>query len=304
MLTAQNHSSKAMHWQTTRFDLDLSQPRVMGIVNVTPDSFSDGGQNGEPTQALRHAEQLLRDGADILDIGAESTRPGAAAVPLAEELARVEPFLREAVRWQVPISVDTYKPEVMQAALDWGVDIINDIWALRQPGAQQVVAAHPGCGVCLMHMHREPQTMQIETMAGDVLTEVESFLQARVGVLLGLGVSASRLVLDPGIGFGKTVAQNFQLLARQSDLLGLGYPVLAGWSRKSALGAALSQDGRVPEPAQRQVASVAAALLAVERGASVVRVHDVQQTVEALKVWSAMRQQDFGCDPSNALFLD
>lgn len=178
----------------------------------------------------------------------------------------------------------------MQAVLDWGVDIINDVWALRQPGAEQVVAAHPSCGVCLMHMHRDPQTMQIETMAGDVLSEVENFLQARVGVLSGLGVSVSRLVLDPGIGFGKTVAQNFQLLARQSDLLRLGCPVLAGWSRKSALGAVLSQNGRVPEPAQRQVASVAAALLAVERGASVVRVHDVAQTVEAIKIWRAMNQ--------------
>ncbi len=283
-------SNTAMHWQTSRFDLDLSQPRVMGIVNVTPDSFSDGGLHAESAQALRHAEQLLRDGADILDIGAESTRPGAVVVPLEEELARLEPFLREAIRWQVPISVDTYKPEVMQAVLDWGVDIINDVWALRQPGAEQVVAAHPSCGVCLMHMHRDPQTMQIETMAGDVLSEVENFLQARVGVLSGLGVSVSRLVLDPGIGFGKTVAQNFQLLARQSDLLRLGCPVLAGWSRKSALGAVLSQDGRVPEPAQRQVASVAAALLAVERGASVVRVHDVAQTVEAIKIWRAMNQ--------------
>jgi hypothetical protein len=183
MHTVHSRSDTAKHWQTSRFDLDLSQPLVMGIVNVTPDSFSDGGQHAETAQALHHAEQLLRDGADILDIGAESTRPGAAVVPLAEELARLEPFLREAVRWQVPISVDTYKPEVMQAALDWGVDIINDIWALRQPGAQEVVAAHPGCGVCLMHMHRDPQTMQIETMAGDVLTEVESFLQARVGDL-------------------------------------------------------------------------------------------------------------------------
>ena len=295
MHTVHSRSNTAKHWQTSRFDLDLSQPLVMGIVNVTPDSFSDGGQHAETAQALHHAEQLLRDGADILDIGAESTRPGAAVVPLAEELARLEPFLREAVRWQVPISVDTYKPEVMQAALDWGVDIINDIWALRQPGAKEVVAAHPSCGACLMHMHRDPQTMQIETMSGDVLTEVENFLQARVGDLLGLGVSASRLVLDPGIGFGKTVSQNFQLLARQSDLLRLGYPVLAGWSRKSALGAALSQDGRVPGPAQRQMASVAAALLAVERGASVVRVHDVQQTVEALKIWCAMNQNAGVC---------
>ncbi len=290
MDTPLTRPNSALHWQTTRFELDLSQPKVMGIVNLTPDSFSDGGQHAETAQALRHAEQLLRDGADILDIGAESTRPGAVVVPMAQELARLAPFLREAVRWQVPISVDTYKPEVMQAVLDAGVDIINDIWALRQPGAEQVVAAHPSCGVCLMHMHRDPQTMQIETMAGDVLREVESFLHARMRALLDAGVGAARLVLDPGIGFGKTVAQNFQLLAQQADLLHLGRPVLAGWSRKSALGAALAHDGQVPEPAQRQAASVAAALLAVQRGASVVRVHDVKDTVDALKIWQAMNQ--------------
>lgn len=264
----------------------------MGIVNITPDSFSDGGQHAQTAQALRHAEQLLREGADILDIGAESTRPGAEAVPLAQELARLEPFLQEAVCWQVPISVDTYKPEVMQFALEVGVDIVNDIWALRQPGSERVIAAHATCGVCLMHMHRDPQTMQMQTMVGDVQAEVEAFLQERASTLRGLGVAADRLVLDPGIGFGKTVAQNFQLLAQQANLLRLGYPVLAGWSRKSALGAVLSTAERVPEPAERQSASVAAALLAVERGASVVRVHDVKATVDALKVWLAMRQQE------------
>lgn len=282
----------ALRWQTSRFDLDLSQPRIMGIVNLTPDSFSDGGQYLDSAQALHHAERLLRDGAHILDVGAESTRPGAVVVPLAQELARLESFLREVVRWQVPISVDTYKPEVMQAVLDWGVDIINDVGALRKPGAQQVVAAHPSCGVCLMHMHRDPQTMQIEPMTGDVLSLVETFLRERLDTMLGLGVSLSRLVLDPGIGFGKTVAQNFQLLACQADLLRLGRPILAGWSRKSALGAALGLDGQVPEATQRQVASVAAALLAVERGASVVRVHDVKETSEALQIWLAMHQYD------------
>lgn len=283
-----------MLWQTTRFALNLAQPRVMGIVNLTPDSFSDGGQYSESSQALRHAEQLLRDGADILDVGAESSRPGAVAVPLEQELARLEPFLRVAVRWQVPISVDTYKPQVMQAVLDWGVDIINDIWALRRPGAEAVVAAHPRCGVCLMHMHRDPQTMQTETMTGDALSEVKVFLRERLNALQRLGVSASRLVLDPGIGFGKTVSQNFQLLARQAELRDLGVPVLAGWSRKSALGAVLARDGQVPAPDQRQVASVAAALLAVERGAGVVRVHDVKETVEALQVWCAMQQHGMG----------
>lgn len=279
-----------LRWQTTRFDLDLSRPQIMGIVNLTPDSFSDGGQCFDTTAGLRHAEQLLRDGADILDVGAESTRPGAEVVPLAQELARLVPFMKEAVRWQVPISVDTYKPEVMQTVLDGGVDIINDVWALRQPGAEQVVAAHPACGVCLMHMHRDPQTMQTEPMTGDVLRAVEKFLRERLDTLRSMGVSSSRLVVDPGIGFGKTVAQNFQLLALQADLLGLGCPVLAGWSRKSALGAALVHDGQVPEPAQRQVASVAAALLALERGASVVRVHDVKETAEAIQIWLAMHQ--------------
>jgi len=284
-------TASARHWQTSRFDLDLSKPLVMGIVNVTPDSFSDGGLYVETWQALRHAEQLLREGAAILDVGAESTRPGAVVVPLAEELARLEPILREAVRWQVPISVDTYKPEVMQACLDWGVDIINDVWALRQPGALQVVAAHPNCGVCLMHMHRDPQTMQIQPMTGHVLVELDAFFRGRIDVLKASGVALSRLVLDPGIGFGKTVAQNFQLLAGQAELLRFDLPLLAGWSRKSALGAVLAQGGLAVEPARRQVASVAAALMAVERGASVVRVHDVKDTVDALSIWQAMQEQ-------------
>ena len=278
-----------MHWQTTRFQLDLARPCVMGIVNLTPDSFSGEGHRNDTAQALQHAEKMLREGAAILDVGGESTRPGAVPVPLDEELARLVPFLKEAVRWQVPISVDTYKPAVMQTVLDMGVDIVNDIWALRQPGAAQVIAAHPQCGVCLMHMHRDPQTMQIDRMVGDVLPAVKSFLQERVEALRALAVSADRLVLDPGIGFGKTVEQNFQLLAQQDQLLDLGLPVLAGWSRKSSLGTVLAQDGMVPEPAHRVVASVTAAVLAVERGARVVRVHDVKETAEALKVWQAMR---------------
>jgi dihydropteroate synthase len=278
-----------MHWQTTRFELDLARPWVMGIVNLTPDSFSDGGQHAQGSQALRHAELLLHQGADILDVGAESTRPGALAVPLDEELARLMPFLREAVRWQVPISVDTYKPEVMQAVLDLGVDIVNDIWALRQPGAERVVAAHPSCGVCLMHMHRDPQTMQLQPMSGDVVSAVAQFLQARMQSLLAQGVDASRLVLDPGIGFGKTVVQNFELLARQSVLMGAGRPLMAAWSRKSSLGAVLAQDGPIPPPSERLSASVAAALMAVERGARLVRVHDVKPTVDALRVWQALQ---------------
>lgn len=273
-----------MFWQTTRFDIDLTQPRVMGIVNLTPDSFSDGGLHDTSAAGLHHAERLLREGADLLDIGGESTRPGSPAVPADEEWRRLEGFLREAVRWQVPLSVDTYKSETMLRALDLGVDIVNDIWALQQPGALAAVAAHPRCGVCLMHMHRDPQTMQKAPMEGDVLPAVAAFLQARAQALAQQGVQASRIVLDCGIGFGKTVVQNFSLLARQHELLALGYPLLAGWSRKSSLGAVLAQGQEVPAPAQRVVASVAAALLAAERGARIVRVHDVRETVEALCV--------------------
>ena len=276
-----------MIWQTSRFSIDLGRPKIMGIVNTTPDSFSDGGRHSRLSDALRHCEHLLRDGADILDIGGESTRPGSPAVSLEEELARVVPLVREAVCLGVPISVDTYKPEVMQAVLDLGADIINDIWALRRTGAAAVVAAHPRCGVCLMHMHRDPQTMQAAPMTGnDVVAQVLSFLEHSAQRLQALGVEMARICIDPGIGFGKTVAQNFALLAHQQRLRELGYPLLAGWSRKSSLGAVTGLDVE-----QRMVPSVTAALLAVERGASVVRVHDVRETVAALKVWSAMQQE-------------
>ena len=274
-----------MIWQTSRFAIDLAYPQVMGIVNVTPDSFSDGGRYGSTAAALRHCEQLVKEGAGILDIGGESTRPGSPAVPLDEELSRVVPLVREAVTLGVPISVDTYKPEVMRAVLDLGADIVNDIWALRQPGAAAAVAAHPQCGVCLMHMHRDPQTMQQAPMDGDVVFQVLSFLELQAHNLLALGVDKTRILLDAGIGFGKTVEQNFALLARHSELLAAGYPLLAGWSRKSSLGAVTGL-----EVDQRMVPSVAAAVLAVERGASVVRVHDVRETVAALAVWSAMQR--------------
>jgi dihydropteroate synthase len=279
-------------WQTSRFQIDLSRPQVMGIVNATPDSFSDGGHYfsaHSPSRVLAHCDQLLKEGADILDIGGESTRPGSPPLPLSVELARVLPVLRHAVSLGVPVSVDTYKPEVMQAALDLGVDIINDVWALRRPGARQVVAAHPACGVCLMHMHRDPQTMQTMPMTGDVLAQVRQFLQAAAQALRDAGVQGNRVVLDAGVGFGKTVAQNFELLRGQAQLLSLGYPVLAGWSRKSALGAVCAPAGCAePLPMnERLLPSVAAAVLAAERGARVLRVHDVRQTVQALQVWAA-----------------
>jgi dihydropteroate synthase len=294
-----------MKWNITRFLVDLTTPKVMGIVNVTPDSFSDGGQHASTSAALQHCEKLLKDGADILDIGGESTRPGARPLSLEEELARVLPVVRQAVTLGVPVSVDTYKPEVMQAVLDLGADIINDIWALRwtEPrgnlsrlapplNGQQVVSRHPGCGVCLMHMHREPETMQVDPMEGDVVPQVLLFLERLALDLQGLGVHKSRIVIDPGIGFGKTVVQNFALLSRQSELLVSGYPLLAGWSRKSSLAAVTGIPAAPPGPRdvhERMVPSVVAAVLAVERGASIVRVHDVRETVQAIKVLSAIK---------------
>jgi dihydropteroate synthase len=276
-----------MFWKTTRFEIDLATPKVMGIVNVTPDSFSDGSQHANLTSALKHCELMLKQGADILDIGGESTRPGAQEVSLEEELQRILPVVKEAVRLNVPISVDTYKPQVMQAVLDTGADIINDIWALRQKGALDVIAKHGGCGVCLMHMHAQPQDMQVHPMEGLVAPKVVAFLQERVQALLALGVSKERIALDPGVGFGKTVAQNFELLAHQKQLSALGYPLLVGWSRKSSLGAVTGC-----EVGQRLVPSVAAALLAVERGAQIVRVHDVEATVQALAVWRHATKPD------------
>ena len=272
-------------WQTSRFDIDLQTPKIMGIVNVTPDSFSDGGLYQETAAAIRHAELLLKNGVDILDIGAESTRPGSPAVAAHDELARLLPVLKELVKWQVPISVDTYKAEVMAAALDMGADIINDVWALRQPRALDVVQRHARCGVCLMHMHGDPQTMHRNHMQGSVLGAVRAFFTDRVTEVVSTGVNRNRIVLDPGFGFGKSVADNFALLANQKALEDLGLPLLAGWSRKGSLG---TVTGRPVE--QRMVASVAAAVLAVERGARIVRVHDVAETTDALKVWCAMQE--------------
>ena len=274
----------------------------MGIVNVTPDSFSDGGRFSTHTAAHAHCDQLLQEGADILDIGGESTRPGATPLTCEEELARVLPVVRYALSLGVPLSVDTYKPRVMQAVLDMGVDIINDVWALRwqssdrqAPTSSQVLALHPTCGVCLMHMHREPQTMQIAPMQGDVVPQVKAFLHQVVNQLLMLGVNSERICIDAGIGFGKTVQQNFALLARQSELASMGYPLLAGWSRKSSLAAVchLPTDFAaevLPHP--RMVPSVTAAVLSAVQGAHIIRVHDVKETVQALQVWGAMQLQN------------
>ena len=272
------------HWQTSRFRIDLRAPRVMGIVNVTPDSFSDGGRDA--AAAIAHCDALLAEGADILDIGGESTRPGARAPGADEELGRVLPVLRHAVTLGVPVSVDTSEPRVIAAALELGVDIVNDVRALRRPGALQAVAAHPRAGVVLMHMRGEPGTMQSAPRYDDPVREVAAFLLARRDVVHAAGIAAERIVLDPGIGFGKSVEHNLALLVRQHELLALDAPLLVGWSRKSTLGAVT---GRAV--GERQAASVAAALLAVQRGARIVRVHDVAPTVDALKLWRAATQE-------------
>ncbi|MBI2734908.1 MAG: dihydropteroate synthase [Aquabacterium sp.] len=269
-------------WQTTRFDIDLSRPRIMGIVNVTPDSFSDGGRYLSARAALQQCERLVQEGADMLDIGGESSRPGAPTLGADEEWARLEDVLKAAVSLGVPVSVDTCKPEVMRRALDTGVDIINDIRALEAPGAQEVVASHARCGVCLMHMQGDPATMQLRPTYPDVVSEVKAYLKQRLDSLLAQGVHAARITLDPGIGFGKTPAHNIELLQRQDALLDLGQPLLLGWSRKSTLG---HITGRPVEA--RLAASVAAALAAVTKGARIVRVHDVAATSDALKVWQA-----------------
>jgi dihydropteroate synthase len=289
-----------MKWSTTRFQIDLSTPKVMGIVNITPDSFSDGGRYATTKNALLHCEQLIKDGADILDIGGESSKPGAIALPLSEELGRVLPLIREAVHLGVPVSVDTYKPEVMQAVLDCGADIINDIWALRWTNPNEhsktltglsVLAKHSTCGLCLMHMHGEPLTMQSTPMMGDPVEQVLLFFEKSLHNLECAGINKDRIVIDPGIGFGKTVVQNFELLKRQNEFIANGYPLLAGWSRKSSLAAVTGISlGSVAtlNTHDRLVPSVIAAVLAIQRGASIVRVHDVLETVQAIKVLHAL----------------
>jgi len=270
-----------MFWQTTRYSIDLGMPRIMGIVNVTPDSFSDGGDCLDPAAALRRCEQLINEGAHILDIGGESTRPGAPTLSPAEEWRRLQPVLQAALTLGVPVSVDTCKTEVIQRSLDLGVDIINDVKALTAPGAEAAVVGHGQCGICLMHMQGDtPATMQQQVRDADVVGDVLGFLRVRVASLQGQGVALQRLTLDPGIGFGKSPEHNIALMARQSELSILGLPWLLGWSRKSTLGVIT---GKPVE--QRLAASLAAALACVTRGASVIRVHDVAETADALRVW-------------------
>lgn len=270
--------------QCGRFALQQPRPLVMGILNLTPDSFSDGGRFGDVQAALDAAQQMLADGADLIDVGGESTRPGAPPVAVDDELARVIPVVERLAAAGVPVSVDTYKSAVMRAALAAGAAMINDVWALRQPGAVDAVA-DSDCAICLMHMQRDPQTMQFDPQYGDVVADVAAFLRGRVEALAAAGVDRARLVLDPGFGFGKTARHNFELLERLAELQTLGLPVLAGLSRKSMLGAVTGRD-----VGERLAASVAGAVLAAERGATLVRVHDVRATVDGLNVWAACRR--------------
>lgn len=266
-----------------RYQLDLSVPRVMGIVNVTPDSFSDGGKYESTEKAVEHAMQLVAEGADILDIGGESTRPGATPVRLQDELVRVIPVIERLLKIAgVPLSIDTYKPKVMRAAIAAGADIVNDVRALQEPGALEVVAGSQ-VGVCLMHMQGMPQTMQLDPQYEDVVSEVNAFLAQRLAAAEAAGIARERVVLDPGFGFGKKTEHNLLLLQQLDKTLAIGRPLLAGLSRKSVLGQITGGDIRV-----RLHASLAASVIAVMKGARIVRVHDVKATVDALKVAAAV----------------
>jgi len=275
-----------MFLTTSRFQVDLTQPRVMGIVNLTPDSFSDGGRFAAASAAVAHAERLLREGAELLDLGAESSRPGAPEVPADLEWQRLEGVLKAVLRFGVPVSVDTCKPEVMARALDLGVDLINDIKALQAPGALELLASHPRAGVCLMHMRGTAAHMQQMTDYADIVADVRDFLLDRALRAQAAGIAADRLVIDPGYGFAKTAVQNLCLQASPA-LRGLGYPILAGWSRKSTLGWISGAP-----TADRLPGSLAAALAAVQSGARILRVHDVGATVQALRTWNAMTAAD------------
>ena len=268
-----------------RFKLSLARPLVMGVVNITPDSFSDGGRFFDPAAAIAHAHQLMEEGADLIDLGAESSRPGAAALVSAEEeLRRLLPVL-QGLR-DLPLSIDTVKPEVMRVALAEGAAMINDINALRAPGALAAVAAGDAA-VCLMHMQGTPGTMQQHPSYGDVVAEVKAFLQERVESAGAAGIAPERVVIDPGFGFGKTLEHNLELLRRLREFTALGVPVLAGWSRKSSLGTITGKPA-----GERLAASIAAALIAAQNGAAILRVHDVAATRDALAVLAAVENRE------------
>ena len=264
-----------------KFKLDLSRPLIMGVVNVTPDSFSDGGLHADPGQAIAHARRLIEEGADLVDIGGESTRPGAAPVSLEDERRRVLPVLEALGGGAVPVSIDTRKPALMREAIAAGAAMINDVTALSSREALEAVAGTTAA-VCLMHMQGDPATMQANPAYRDVVREVREYLQGRVEAAVAGGISRERIVIDPGFGFGKTLEHNLELLRALKEFTQLDVALLAGLSRKAMLG---RLTGR--EPRDRVAASVAAALLAVRNGAQIVRVHDVAETRDALAVWNA-----------------
>jgi dihydropteroate synthase len=269
------------------FQLDLTSPRVMGIVNVTPDSFSDGGKFSQTNQAIEHALKLAAEGADVLDIGGESTRPNATPVSLQAELDRVIPVIEALVKQvNIPISIDTYKPQVMQAAIAAGASMVNDVRALQEEGAIALVA-QSNLGVCLMHMQGTPLTMQLNPHYDDVVVEVSAFLQQRLSACEAAGIVKNRIVLDPGFGFGKTREHNIALIQQLENFSKLGQPLLVGLSRKSVLGQVTGNDVE-----SRLYASIAAAVLAAQKGAKILRVHDVKATVEALKVVAALQKNN------------
>ena len=274
-------------WRCGRFLFDLNKrkrPIVMGILNATPDSFSDGGKFRTPKDAIAQAEAMIANGVDLIDIGGESTRPGAEPVELQEELDRVLPVIEALKDCGVPLSIDTYKSETMRQALHFGVDCVNDIWALRQDGSIQAVLESNDCGIILMHMQRDPLTMQFDPDYEDVIADVREFLKERVELLLAKGINKDRIAIDPGFGFGKNLEHNLNMLANFAQFSALGVPVLAGISRKSMLGKITGKDTN-----ERVAASIAAAIMAADRGAKIVRVHDVAETVDALKLWEAIQ---------------
>ena len=274
-------------WQAGRFEIGLNKPKIMGIVNLTPDSFSDGGVYSQNAQtALAHAEQLLKEGADILDIGGESTRPGADYVSPEEEWARVKPVLAEVAGGGVPVSLDTRRTVIMEKALALGgVDIINDIAALTDEGAVELLARQADTGICLMHMQGLPENMQINPKYQDVVGEVARYLKERAAECIAAGIAPQRITLDPGFGFGKNLQHNIALMRHLPELMAeTGFPLLIGVSRKRMIGELTGE----ADAAERVHGSVAAALASVARGAQIVRVHDVKATADALKVWDAL----------------
>ena len=274
-------------WRCGHFLFDFTRrkkPLVMGILNATPDSFSDGGKFRTASDAIIQAELMIKSGADLIDIGGESTRPGAKPISLQEELDRVLPIIEALKGCDIPLSIDTYKAETMRQALRTGVDCVNDIWALRQDEAVSAVLESKDCGIVLMHMQRDPLTMQFDPDYQDVIAEVSQFLDERAKLLIQNGISSDRIAIDPGFGFGKSLEHNINMLSHFASFTTLGFPLLAGISRKSMLGKITGK-----ETHERIAPSIAAAIMAADRGAQIIRVHDVAETVDALMLWEALQ---------------